>query len=302
MKFMLNIPSIRRDRARLIGCHVGPVALRGCGIGCCPYSRDKYEDIIYNERYDWKSQCDHPQIDRIATETDEERISRVHRECINPYRPKYVCLDCRVAFKGTIVDPDGKEFRYHSEPEYHPRPYQVRPDREHIPDVWKAYLAIWGRRKQNPEAWNELHEMGEKFAYEGSEGFTYEEIKRWKQCNPDFWWVTLDNKRCPSCGKKGTSVGGTFRAPAKKDAKGWEQVKKMLDDGHEFSYCMAREQQVEAYREGERLRGREQAEEAWKAEKALRIQILQDASRRGGRTEEEIERLRALRSAKATGE
>lgn len=62
----------------------------------------------------------------------------------------------------------------------------------------------------------------------------------------------MDKLHCPECGKEGRPVGGTFRAPAKRDDKGWKSVKQSLDSGKKFIYCLTVEdsEEIEIKKEG----------------------------------------------------
>jgi len=87
----------------------------------------------------------------------------------------------------------------------------------------------------------------------GKKTMSDEEVQELRKWNPECWWKIMDNLRCPECGKEGKPVGGTFKAPAKKNDKGWKLVSKLLALGENFSYCATVEEAKELRKEAVRL-------------------------------------------------
>ncbi|CAL1708988.1 unnamed protein product [Somion occarium] len=275
----------RHDRARLIGCRVGPYQIRGCGKGCCPYREDSYEDIIQHERYTFGP----PRGDAESLQAWKGRAS-----CLNPYRPKFVCVDCRRSFKQAVIaenEYDKNEFG---------RKDRVRPERERIAHVWKVYkFKMPSLKKISPDQWGEFRRKENLYNAEGEVAFNEDELQALQELSPTFHWRSFTkNIRCPQCGKEGRHVGGTFRPCAKTDDKGWERIRQMLESGEDFSYCMTEEEQLEAIQEGKRLKERIELEQAWTALKKERIATLQNAISLGERTPDEQAKFDKVRMVK----
>ena len=284
----------RRDRARLIGCHVGAPALRGCCRGCCPYPLDCFEDIVRHERYKFGPEAvkyhqgDYPNRSRI--------------NCINPYKPKFVCIDCRRCFKRTKLE--GYEYDKSESGDIR----MVRPDRETISQVWKAYRSmsnqseLFLKMERKGELYlDNLYKMRYKKYHPDHEEYVIppDELEQLRQICPTFHWKVMG---AVTCGKEGRCVGATFEAPSKTDDKEWKWVQEKLEAGEDFSYCMSSEEQLEAIGEGRRLLERKNGEDAWDAEKKRRIADLREAPRTGRRTEIEEQRLREIRKEREFGE
>lgn len=142
-------------------------------------------------------------------------------------------------------------------------------------------------RVKRPRSWNE-----------GEEAFTKEELEELRKVSPEFLRRDMQrNARCPGCGKEGRPVGGTFRACAQGDDRGWARVKEMLDTGEEFSYCVTEEEQKEVIQEGERLK-ESRRDKAWEEERKRRIAELKEASETGQRTKAEERKLDRIRGQK----
>lgn len=209
-------------------------------------------------------------------------------------------MDCRRCFKQTALD--GNEY----ERSENGKILLVRPDRERVAHVWKAYSSTirYGKIWHSP-AGRDLKQMEhlyvrdllEDHITEGEEyTFTPEEFEQLRQISPTFLWRSMLGKaHCPECGKEGRPVGGTFRPCAKTDDKGWKHIEELLRSGEEFSYCMTSEEQSDVIREGQRLQQRRDREDAWVVEKKRRIAELREASEAGRRTRIERQRLDMIR-------
>ncbi|OCT52420.1 hypothetical protein CLCR_10346 [Cladophialophora carrionii] len=107
----------RRDRANLIGCNIGDVALRGCCQGCCPYPDD--EKFEHTHPYLLKGQF-MPSTETSTTQhrnpdprpMPSGRTNLRFRSCETPHRPKFICLSrsCRRLFK-PFFDPARFDYR-----------------------------------------------------------------------------------------------------------------------------------------------------------------------------------------------
>ena len=174
---------------------------------------------------------------------------------------------------------------------------------EKIKDVWERYWEIAGKdgRKDDERA-RELRDREYKYYCEGEAAFTKEELVELRKVSPSAHWYDMHRgAKCPQCGKKGVSVGGTFRPCAQDDDKGWEKIKEMLEAGEDFCYCMTEEEQNEVIKEGRRLKERVKDRDAWTEEKNRRIRELKEAGELGQRTKLEQERLEKIRSEKEVG-
>lgn len=250
----------RKDRARFIGCHVGPIVIRGCGRGCCPY-RDS--DIVANERYIYTpSFCAEPSVGPLG------------QRCHNPYRPKFVCFKCRRSFKPSVID--GNE-------------YSVAEPGEliHIGSTW----ATWATRSESEahqatrSAENirakprhaalrkELDDLWDRYGAD-MKSLTAGELVLLRRYNAEAQWISLDELHCPGCGSAGQPVGGQFKAPKTKDEKGWEEVQCALENGEAFLYCMTVSEETELIEEAQRQRVKAERKTAWEEEKWRRIHAL----------------------------
>ena len=183
---------------------------------------------------------------------------------------------------------------------------RVRPPKDKIEEVWETYYGIVGKGKngrKNDERARELGGKESKYYWEGEEAFTEEELVELRKVSPEANWRDMQRgAKCPQCGEKGISVGGTFRPCAQDDDKGWDRIRDMLEGGEDFCYCMTKEEQNEVIKEGRRLKGRVKGRDAWTEEKNRRIRELKEAGQLGGRTKLEQERLQKIRGEKEVGE
>ncbi|TFK49451.1 hypothetical protein OE88DRAFT_1663030 [Heliocybe sulcata] len=247
----------RADRRNLIGCHIGPVALRGCDYNCCPYLKDTKEDIISNERRCYL-------LPHSQGSMSEGVPSHRHEQCRNPYRARFVCVGCRRAFKTHLRD----------ECEYRrlgwSNSFEVRLDREWVKEK-KSAMRDASRKIVPKKEYLELARLRRK-------------LNDMAESTTGNLWSQLKPLHCPGCGAKGTPVGTTFRAPPKSDHKAWDNVEKMWEgegrEGMAFTYCPIRSEKEEAemIREARRIVQRRDNEESWREEKARRIRDLRRPS------------------------
>lgn len=71
-------------------------------------------------------------------------------------------------------------------------------------------------------------------------------------------------------------VGTTFRAPPAQDKRGWEELRRLLDEGERFMPCPSVEEYEEMTVEGRRRRIRAMQDAEWHREKTKRITILKN--------------------------
>ncbi|EPQ53575.1 hypothetical protein GLOTRDRAFT_116969 [Gloeophyllum trabeum ATCC 11539] len=241
----------RKDRRYLVGCHVGAVALRGCDHDCCPYPRDRW-GIIANERLHY-------------TPHTVPRPPHRRGGCKDSYRPKFVCIECRRAFK----------MCFREEHIYRPsRPgsgFEYAPNLERLEDMEERMVKSTAYRRRASGRVDELERLRE-------------EIRSIKALHWDVFWTKLDTLSCPACCVPGIPVGSTFRPPSKKDSKAWAAVKAILEggearNGHHFTYCPTRaeEDEAELIEEARRVARRRETEEAWRKERTRRIEILRSS-------------------------
>ncbi|KAL4242545.1 hypothetical protein ABKN59_011417 [Abortiporus biennis] len=197
----------RSDRRRLIGCHVGPVRIRGCTPECCPYEPTK-ANIERNERYNYLTGST-----PIVADTDGQR----HVPCKNPHRQKFVCVDCRRVFKPSFID--GNEYMFNT---FFKRNY-ARPSRDRIAHVWVEWRRHCRSHVFNYQEQSRLHEKEAIYLTEGEQAFDPSELQELRRFDPEFWWKPLDQICCPGCGERGLPLGGTFRAPSRNQAAEWEK-------------------------------------------------------------------------------
>ncbi|KAJ6590554.1 hypothetical protein DFH09DRAFT_1423295, partial [Mycena vulgaris] len=214
----------RNDRARFVGCHVGPVRIRGCDRGCCSYSDSETES---NERWNYTQQRPGIQFDPSTRSSHHPGIapSRNH-PCKTSHRPKFVCVACRRAFKPAFIEGN-------------------------LYDIWASswHMGWWWSpsRSKIPE-----------------------------KSNPALWWKPMSTLRCPGCGEAGVPVGGTFRAPPQKDARGWANVSKLLERGEMFSYCLTQQEEAALIEDAQIENTRLKNSAGWEETKARRIAELKN--------------------------
>ncbi|KAJ7627619.1 hypothetical protein DFH06DRAFT_731673 [Mycena polygramma] len=276
----------RSDRTRFIGCRVGPVRIRGCGRGC-PYLDSEIES---NERWNYAQQPG-IQFDASSHHSYHRGIAPSgNHACKTSYRPKFVCVACRRAFKAAIVEGNQYEIWASS---WH-MGWWWSPSPSRIPDVWKEYKSICSlpARREEKRRLEEIEDMVLSGRQDGRT-FSDEEMDEFKKSNPALWWQPLSALRCPGCGEPGVPVGGTFRAPAQKDARGWAKVSELLAKGEMFNYCLTQDEEKVLIREAEIENERWQAAAGWEETKARRIAELKNTS---GRTDEKARKLARIKS------
>jgi len=247
----------RGELERLVACHVGATAIRGCSRECCPYGDDKYEE---NERLSFDN-ANYAMGSYVV-----DPLHDMHRPCRHTFRPKYVCTDCHRAYK-MHVHPDNDYYCEQFSNRYYWRPKSTYP---------KMLTLYRNLKKEDPEkaAKFELLMNGPP----NLSMFSREEIHQLEEIHP-WIWKPLEDLRCPTCGKPGQLVGTTFRAPTANDRKGWQEVRRLLDQGERFLPCPSVEEYEEMTLEGQRLRIRAMQDEEWQREKTDRITILTNTSR-----------------------
>ena len=240
----MNLFPSRRDRINLVDYHVGAIHFRGCEWGCCPYDRQSRGSTELRERYGYN---------------DAMRIQawKGRAECINPYKPKLICIDCRRTFKYTVVEGD----EYHSD--NYGRNMEVRPIRERILNVWAKYISNVVECKTHVMELTELENKEVIYRSQGEAVFGKAELEELREQSPELRWCSPKGLRCPGCGKEGQTIGNTFRAPRKDDMTGWSKVWHMLDAGERFSYCMTPQEEQEVAKEGIRDRTRKRDKGMW---------------------------------------
>ncbi|KAJ7136064.1 hypothetical protein C8R44DRAFT_952719, partial [Mycena epipterygia] len=263
-----------------------PVRIRGCERGCCPYPDS---EIASNERWDYSK-------DRPGIQFDSPTHNRHHHPGIAPsghhvcktsHRPKFVCVGCRRVFKPVLVDDNQYDIWASSRH----MGWWWSPAPSRIPEVWEEYWSICTLPARRAEK-RRLQEV-EQMVLSGQGTFSEDEMNEYKKSNPALWWQPLDALRCPGCGEAGVPVGGTFRAPPQKDARGWANVSELLEKGEMFSYCLTKEEEVALIKDADIENTRMQNAVGWEETKARRIAELKRAP---GRTDEEIRRLARIKS------
>jgi hypothetical protein len=170
------------------------------------------------------------------------------------------------------------------------------PSPSRIPEVWREYTSICSlpARREERKRLQEIESMVLSGLQLGKT-FSEEEMNEYKKSNPALWWQPLNALRCPGCGEAGVPVGGTFRAPAQKDARGWAKVSELLAKGEMFSYCLTQDEEALVIKDAEIENGRKKNRDEWEEVKARRISELKNTS---GRTGEEIRKLARIKSLK----
>ncbi|KAJ7145379.1 hypothetical protein C8R43DRAFT_548149 [Mycena crocata] len=286
----------RSDRAQFIGCHVGPVRIRGCERGCCPYPDS---ETAANERWDYSHHSPaagvqfnpgyagspaglHPGIAPSGNHT-----------CKSSHRPKFVCVGCRRTFKPALIE--GNQYDIWANSRH--RGWWWSPAPSKIPEVWKEYKNICSIpvRRAEKARLQEIEDMVLSMQREGRTLSDEEMKNEYKKSNPALWWQPLSALRCPGCGKSGVPVGGTFRAPSEKDVRGWTRVSELLEKGEKFSYCLTQEEEAFLLRDAEIENERRKNSTRWEEMKARRITELKNTL---GRTDEEIQKLTRIKALK----
>ena len=127
----------------------------------------------------------------------------------------------------------------------------------------------------------------------GEEGLPAEEVEELKHIAPGMWWQRL-GPCCPECGKAGTKVGTSFKAPSKDNIGGWEELRVWIENGGELQERESFEREV-AEEKRRRCQG---GYYEHRAEKRKPIETLQQAVALGVRTSEEEKKLAIIRSTK----
>ena len=262
-----------------MGCHVGAIHIRSCDWGCCPYDRDTRQSIEENERYGYR--------DGINNAVRIQRW-KPRGQCINPYKPKFVCVSCRRTFKHAIIE--GNEYRTDD----YGRKLAVRPGYDKIPEVWQEYRKF-ARRKELRRSLYDIETQESVFYQAGVAAFRKDELEQLRKQSPVFWWRPLTQMRCPGCGKDGREVGSTFRGPGRNDKKGWEKVQSLLEKGEQFSYCVTPDEEKELVMEAARREQRRSMDTAWRIERQCMIDTLKRAMQEGIYTVDEGKKLAAIR-------
>ncbi|KAH8103855.1 hypothetical protein BXZ70DRAFT_668209 [Cristinia sonorae] len=177
--------------------------------------------------------------------------------CMEPFKKKHVCVDCRRTFKVSAVP--GNQYHYDYSEDGHLE-YRVRAVKARMPEMWDRYEKATGRKVGGWEAFAREHK---------------EEIERVKRPWRLEGWKPLERTRCPGCGEEGCEVGEMFEVPARKDEKGWARVRRsLLERSGGLGFYMTKEREAEMRMEGQRLWKREVDAEAWAVEKQRRIDTL----------------------------
>lgn len=222
-----------------------------------PYSHQRYPDDEYEE-HERLSFTD-PNYVKGSYVVDPQ--SSAHRPCRHTFRPKYVCTECRRAYKMHV----------HPDNEYYCKEYSNRYYWRPKVDRGKVYDAYRKLRKERPADFAKF----ESFFYGPPDykNFSREEIDQFKEIYP-WVWEPLEELRCPGCGKPGQPVGTAFRAPAADDTKAWQEIERLLSEGERFLPCPSVEEYEEMLIEGRRMMLREMQAEEWQKEKRRRIESL----------------------------
>ncbi|KAH6663717.1 hypothetical protein B0J14DRAFT_608939 [Halenospora varia] len=252
----------RADKANLIGCRIGDVALRGCSWGCCSYPDS---EISENTR-PYLLQGSVAARQWSGKSRPRGRTGLYYYSCQSSYRPKFICpeKECRRSIK-PFYDPDKFEYRISEWQDW-----SVRPRIDRCPELKQAYRnkhRINSTGQRNSEETLKFKNLWERLIRD-STSLTEEELAYVKEREPEEWWTEIAATpqvyredaghlmRCPSCGKGALAVGSNFRIPAKKDERGWKKVEKMIEDGEDmvakFSPCATfeeHEKMVERARE-----------------------------------------------------
>ena len=260
-RMTLNL-SLRGERARFIGCHVGSPSLSGCGNGCCrswgPGGIEENERVNYLTGWT-PAECRWPKPSH----------SRHPHRCAIPGRPKYVCFSCHRTFKPAIIG--GNEYENLS---LLREGWLVRPGREseRMREVWRAQKKL--QNQKTDEGRKRLKETRIAIAE-----FLYgvhqdEAVPEWlKAVAPELWWRRLGS-RCPGCGGNGQPVGPSFRAPKQHNSAAWRHAQTRVEAGDEFRFCATKEVDAQLREEADRIRRREAQSSAWDQEKLRRQREL----------------------------
>ncbi|KAJ7484707.1 hypothetical protein FB451DRAFT_1233255 [Mycena latifolia] len=269
----------RNDRARFIGCHVGPVRIRGCERGCCPYPDSKTES---NERWNYLSRFGGVQFNNPSTRAPHYPgiAPSGNHACKTSHRPKFVCVVCRRVFKPALIEGNMYDIWANS---WH-KGWWWSPSQSRIPEVWAEYKSICSlpARREEKKRLEDIEQMVLSGQH-GGRTFSDDEMNEYKKSNPALWWQPMSALRCPGCGEAG------------KDARGWAKVSELLENGEMFSYCLTQQEEAVLIKDAEIENMRLQNVVGWEETKARRIAELKNAP---GRTEAEIQKLERIKTLK----
>lgn len=190
-------------------------------------------------------------------------LNERHRPCQHTFRPKYVCTECHRVYKMHI----------HADNDYYceqpSNRYFWRPKASHS----KMLHVYRNLNKEEPEKAARLELLMNRPP--NLSMFSQEEIDQLEVVHP-WIWKPLEDLRCPRCGRTGQLVGTTFRAPPAHDKRGWEEVRRLLDEGERFMPCPSVEEYEEMTVEGQRRRIRVMQDAEWQREKTSQIMMLKN--------------------------
>ncbi|KAA1476617.1 hypothetical protein DENSPDRAFT_853791 [Dentipellis sp. KUC8613] len=252
----------RSDRARFIGCRVGGVAILTCDKGCCADWGSSPAEIEKYERYQYLN----PLFDNRRYRDLDENGQSCWRppSCINPHRPKYVCLGCRRTYKPAYIQGNDYEMSRARDQWF------VRPSDDRIREITSTL-----KKQKKNEVEQEKARQCEDWLRSSTYGhiLSKHDIRQLKYTWKYEWQVPLES-RCPGCGTAGLAIGNSFRPPKRNDEKAWLEVKGLIEAGELFSFCMTRNEEREVKKEAERVATREAQKEVWAAEKRRRLKAL----------------------------
>ncbi|KAI0049735.1 hypothetical protein FA95DRAFT_1556630 [Auriscalpium vulgare] len=186
----------------------------------------------------------------------------------NAGRPKHVCFACRRAFKPAFLP--GNEYLI----KRHENIWIVRPERVRIAEVWEA--AAYLHRRGSPEVRQRVDAvygayMGSEFSDKGVDDDEYAALTIWE---PGMWWQRV-RVSCPGCSAPGVRVGNAFRVPKRRDARGWEAARVVVErDKEKGVFRLGREDEEERISEARRVRTKWAWKRVWEAEKRHRLHAL----------------------------
>ena len=148
-----------------------------------------------------------------------------------------------------------------------------------------------------PEMWERYAKSGRKTKRAGWTKFARKheaEIEKLRRPYRFDGWISLDNVRCPGCGRDGRLVGEKFAAPSRKDGKAWAELRILLENPGNFVHYFTKDKEAEKLEEHRRLRKKKQDAGNWAQEKQRRIEALRAAMKTGGRTSDEDAKLTTI--------
>jgi len=281
----------RGEHARLVGCHLGPSAIRGCGRGCCPYSvpyvdsegktQESYprEVIESEERVSYYPSTLYGNPKHVSF-LDPDSVN--HRPCRHNFRPKFVCVPCRRMFKHVVHPTHDYTLREFDNTYYWRHKLDFAEERAVLEVDDREYAKLWQTRLD---------------VLARPEMYSRERLEELKKRDP-WLWMPVGPLRCPGCGSDGRLVGGAFRPPPMSDEKAWAETSRLLDAGEPFLPCPPPDKHDELIVEGQRLKAHDMQRDEWAKAKQERIAALKNAVQRGGRTPEEEAKLARIRELK----